>query len=153
MDLEAWLKNKGVRFERRKHRESFTAQEVAASEHEPGRYVAKPVIVKADGKLVMAVVPASHKVNLEQLAAALGAKKVALAAERDFAERFADCELGAEPPVGNPFDVPMIVDQAIADDEHILFQAGRHDEALLMRTREYLQATQPKIARFAEHLG
>jgi Ala-tRNA(Pro) deacylase len=153
MDLEAWLKDKGVRFEKHKHRESFTAQEVAAAEHEPGRHVAKPVIVKADGRVVMAVVPASHKVNLTQLAAALGAKKVSLAAEAEFTDRFPDCELGAEPPVGNLFGVPMIVDQAIADDEHILFQAGRHDEALLMRTREYLQATQPRIARFAEHLG
>ena len=153
MDLEAYLKEHNVRFETHAHRESFTAQELAAAEHEPGRFVAKPVIVLADGKLVMAVAPASHRINLDRLAEALLAKKVTLAAEADFAERFADCELGAEPPLGSLFDMPMVVDQAIADDEHILFQAGRHDTAISMRTREYLQVTQPTIARFAEHLG
>jgi Ala-tRNA(Pro) deacylase len=152
MDLESWLKDKGVRYEKHKHRESFTAQEIAAAEHEPGRFVAKPVIVKADGKLVMAVVPASHRVDLGRLAKALAAKKAELAAEADFAEKFAECELGAEPPVGSLFGMPMIVDQAIADDEHILFQSGRHNEAILMRTREYLQVTQPTVARFAQHL-
>ncbi len=153
MDLETYFKDQGVRFKKRTHRESFTAQELAAAEHEPGRFVAKPVIVKADGELIMAVVPASHRVNCDRLAEALPAEQVELAAEADFAGRFAECELGAEPPLGNLFNMPMIVDQAIADDEHILFQAGKHDESILMRTRDYLQITQPKIGRFAEHIA
>ena len=152
MDLEAYLTEQGVRFEKRTHRETFTAQELAAAEHEPGRNVAKPVIVKADGKLVMTVLPASHRIDLGRLRTALGADSVELAAEEDFADRFGDCQVGAEPPLGSLFDLPMIVDQTIADDEHILFQSGKHNESIVMRTREYLQITQPQIARFAEHL-
>jgi Ala-tRNA(Pro) deacylase len=152
MDLEAYLKKHGVRYVKHSHAEAFTAQELAAVEHEPGRFVAKPVIVRSDGKLLMAVLPASHRINMDRLAAALGAEQVELASESDFAGVFGDCELGAEPPIGAMFDLPMIVDQAIADDEHILFQAGSHSESITMRTREYLQITQPQIARFAEHL-
>jgi Ala-tRNA(Pro) deacylase len=152
MQVTEFLDKSGVNYEVSEHKPAFTAQRMAAVEHEPGKNVAKPVIVKADGKYVMCVLSASCKVDLRALKSQLGAKKVEMAEEKDMGKIFGDCELGAEPPFGNLYDLPTIMDKALEKDEHIMFQASSHEKAIQMSMADYQKLVKPKILEFSYHI-
>jgi len=147
-----FLDKSTVSYEVTKHPPAFTAQQMAAAEHEPGKYVAKPVIVKTDGRYVMCVLSACYKVDLGALKNQLGAKSVELAKEREIGKIFEDCELGAEPPFGNLYDLPTIMDKALDEDEHIMFQGGTHDKAIRMSMADYRRLVEPKVLEFSYHV-
>jgi Ala-tRNA(Pro) deacylase len=148
-----FLDKSGVKYEVSEHKPAFTAQRMAAAEHEPGRYVAKPVVVKADGKYVMCVVSANHKIDLRALKKQLKAKSVELAREEELGGVFGDCELGAEPPFGNLYDLPTIMDKALEADDHIVFQAGSHEKAIRMSMADYRKLASPKVLEFTYHIA
>lgn len=133
------------------HKPAYSAQVMAAEEHEQGKYVAKPVIVKSQGDYLMCVLAAPHKVVYDKLRDYLGTQDVELAREEEIRSLFADCEEGAEPPFGNLYGLRTIMDEALEQDDHILFQAGTHDRAIHMRMEDYLALVQPEIADFAYH--
>ncbi|MBI2412092.1 MAG: YbaK/EbsC family protein [Deltaproteobacteria bacterium] len=149
--LEKFLERNHVTYKAVIHPEAYTAQEIAASMHVKGRELVKSVMVKADGKIVMAVLPASHRVDFEKLKATLGEKEIRLASEKEFARLFPDCEPGAEPPFGNLYDVETVVDRSLAGDEDIYFNAGTHYEAVEMEYSKYEELVRPKVAEFAVH--
>ncbi len=149
MRVTELLDKSGIKYELTEHKPVFEAQRMAAEEHEPGRYVAKPVIVKADDKFVMCVLAACHKVNLAGLKQQLGAKSVKLAEENQIAKLFPDCDLGAEPPFGNLYDIPTLMDKALEKDDHIMFQAGAHDKAIKMSMADYIKLVEPKLLEFS----
>jgi Ala-tRNA(Pro) deacylase len=153
MQVLEYLKKAGIKYESREHKPTFSAQQMAAVEHEPGKFVVKPVIVKVDGKYVMCVLAACYKVDLGALKKQLGAKSVELAEEQELGRIFGNCELGAEPPFGNLYDVPTIMDKALEADDHIVFQAGSHDKAIVMKMDDYCKLVKPKIMEFSYHLG
>jgi len=152
MQVTEFLDKSGVSYEITEHEPTFTAQRMAAAAHEPGRYVAKPVIVKADGKYVMCVLSASHNIDLRALKSQLGAKKVTLAAEEEIGKIFGDCELGAQPPFGNLYDLPTVMDKALEKDDHIVFQAGTHEKAIKMSMNDYRKLVAPKVLEFSYHI-
>lgn len=152
MSVIEFLDKSGVNYEVTEHKPTFTAQGMAAAEHEPGRHVAKPVIVKADGKYVMCVLSASCKIDLRALKSQLGAKSVELAAEEDIGRICGDCELGAEPPFGNLYDLPTIIDKLLDQQDHIVFQAGTHEKAIQMNTADYRKLVAPKVLEFSYHV-
>lgn len=127
---------------------AFTAQDVAASAHIPGKDLAKTVIIKADGKVTMAVLPASFRIDLQLLQAALQTKSVVLAEESDFAELFPDCEVGAMPPFGNLYGIETIVAQDLAEDEVIAFNAGSHRELVEMSFADFESLVKPRLISF-----
>jgi Ala-tRNA(Pro) deacylase len=140
-----FLDRENVPYQVLPHMRTYTAQGTAASLHVKGREFAKSVILKAeDGRLAMAVVPAPRPVNLRAAAAALGSK-VRLAREEEFADRFGDCEVGAEPPFGNLYDLPVFVDESLGRDPEIVFNAGRHDEAIRMRYADFERVVHPAV--------
>ena len=153
MQVLEYLKKSGVKYETREHKPTFSSQQMAAVEHEPGRFVVKPVMVKVDGKYVMCVLGACFKVDLGSLKKELGAKSVELAEEEEIGRLFGNCELGAEPPFGNLYDIPTIMDKALEADDHIIFQAGSHDKAIVMKMADYRKLVNPKIMEFSYHLG
>lgn len=152
MGVVEFLDKSKVKYEVSKHQPAFTAQQMAAEEHEPGKYVAKPVIVKADDKYVMCVLSACYKIDLSALKKQLGAKKVKLVEEEDIGKIFPDCELGAEPPFGNLYDMPTIMDKALEEDDHIMFQAGSHEKAIRMSMADYRKLVEPKVLQFSYHM-
>jgi Ala-tRNA(Pro) deacylase len=147
-----FLDKSGVKYEVTEHKPAFTAQHVAAVEHEPGKYVAKPVVVKADEKIVMCVLPACYKIDLKALKKQMKAKKVSLLTEEEMGQLFGDCELGAEPPFGNLYDLPTVIDKTIEDDDHILFQAGSHEKAIRMAMADYMKLVAPDVMEFSYHM-
>jgi Ala-tRNA(Pro) deacylase len=131
------------------HEEVFTAQELAQALHTPGRELVKVVVVKADDSYVMAVLPAIRKIDLRALKEVLRARTVSLAPESDLTVLFPDAEVGAMPPFGNLYNIEVFADESLAADEHIVFNAGTHYEAVRMRYDDFARLARPHIARFA----
>jgi Ala-tRNA(Pro) deacylase len=144
--LKEFLDSQHVKYVTITHSPAYTAQEIAASAHIPGKDMAKTVMVKGDGKMAMAVVPASHKVNLDRMCGAVGAKKLALASEQDFKDRFPDCEIGAMPPFGNLYDMDVCVSETLAQDSEIVFNAGSHTELVKLSYKDFERLVHPKVA-------
>jgi Ala-tRNA(Pro) deacylase len=149
--LESYLRQNAVPFELRHHPRAYTAQEVSEREHVPGKLVAKVVIVIADGKKAMLVVPAPWRVDLAKAAAVLGAKEARLAHEDEFVAAFPDCEVGAMPPFGNLYHLSVHVDPSLAEDEWILFQAGTHIDSMRLKYADFARLVKPTVASFATH--
>jgi Ala-tRNA(Pro) deacylase len=146
--LTDFLDQNRVRYAVIKHSPAYTAQEIAESVHIPGKQFAKTVMVEVDGRLAMAVVPATSPVHTEMLRRAVGAKNVVIASEDDFSPRFPDCERGAMPPFGNLYGVEVFVSQHLAEDEQICFNAGTHHEVLRMPYQDFARLVKPVPANF-----
>jgi len=152
MKAEQYLRDQGVAFEHHTHTPVYTAQELAAEEHVPGRDVAKTVIVKADDAFAMCVLPASFKLDLNKVAQALGAERCRLADESEMAELFPDVEIGAEPPFGTLYGIPTLVDIHLAEEDRIVFASDSHREAIAMKYADYARLSGPRVADFSVHL-
>ena len=139
------LKKSKTKHEVCEHTPVFSAQGLAAIEHESGKFVAKPVIVRAGDRYIMCVLAAHRKVDLAKLKSQLKAKSVELADEDEIGKLFPDCELGAEPPFGNLYDLDTVMDKALERDDHILFQAGTHGKAIRMSMADYRKLADPKV--------
>ena len=146
--LLEFLESHNVKYVTIQHSPAYTAQEIAASANIPGKELAKSVIVKVDGKITMAVLPAPYKVNLNRLKEAIGAKEVELATEREFEGMFPDCELGAMPPFGNLYGVDVFVDESLTEDEEIVFNACRHSELIRLSYRDFSELVKPRVTKF-----
>lgn len=143
-----YLKQNGVAFSTTPHRTAYTAQEVAAIEHVPGKLVAKVVMaITARGPLML-VLPATRRVNLDALRRVLGDATVRLAREEEFAPLFPDCEVGAEPPFGNLYGVPVVVDRSLTEDPIIVFRDGSHRETMQIAYADYERLVQPEVKEF-----
>jgi Ala-tRNA(Pro) deacylase len=147
--LKEFLDSQKVKYVTINHSAAYTAQEIAASAHVRGKELAKTVMVTLDGKMAMAVVPASRKVNFEQLQEASGAKNVQLAGEQAFRDIFAGCEVGGMPPFGNLYDMQVYVSRLLAEDEEIAFNAGSHTELIRLAYKDFERLVRPKAARIA----
>ncbi len=146
--LKKFLDEQNVKYLSIQHSRAFTAQEVAAKMHIHGWELAKTTVLKVDGKFVMAVMPAPVHVDMSAFREIVGAKSVALAAEEEFKQLFPECELGAMPPFGNLYGLPVYVDERLAEDPSIVFNAGTHTEAVRMDFGDFRRLVQPKIAHF-----
>jgi Ala-tRNA(Pro) deacylase len=149
--LQSFLDEHKVTYHVLKHHRSYTAQEIAAALHMPGKEIAKVVIVKSGGDYAMAVLPAPLKVDLEALAAAMGGKPVELAREGEMQRLFPDCQTGAEPPFGNLYGLPVYVEKTLTEDSEIVFEAGNHEEAIKMAYADFERLVQPRILNFSKH--
>jgi Ala-tRNA(Pro) deacylase len=146
--LKEFLDRERVKYVSIQHSPAYTAQEVAATAHVPGRELAKTVMVKVDGRMAMAVLPASQKADLSLLCAALGVGRVELATEAEFRRSFPECELGAMPPFGNLYDMDVYVSEGLTEDEEIAFNAGSHTELIRLAYLDFERLVRPKVLRF-----
>jgi Ala-tRNA(Pro) deacylase len=146
--VRSYLMEHGIRYRTHEHVQAFTSEEVAAVDHIAGDEFAKPVLLIADGALVMAVLPASRRVDLQKAQMALGAESIRLADEKEFAPAFPDCERGAEPPLGSLYGVPTLIDLRF-DHEEVTFNAGTHTETITMALAEYMTVTKAQVVDLA----
>jgi Ala-tRNA(Pro) deacylase len=150
--MEEYLRDNGVPFEIMAHTQAFTMPEVAAALQVPGQQVAKVVMVKGDGKMAMLVTSAAHRLDFAKVRAVLGVDKVDLAKEEEFGDLFPDCEVGAMPPFGNLYNVPVYVDKDVVEEENIVFRVGTHQQAMKVAYTDYARLAQPTVAAFAQHI-
>jgi Ala-tRNA(Pro) deacylase len=147
--LKEFLDRHHVKYVCISHSPAFTAQEIAATAHIPGQELAKTVMIRVDGRMAMAVLPASYKINLDHLQELIGARQVELADERSFRDKFPECEVGAMPPFGNLYDMDVYVADVLAEDDEIAFNAGSHTELIRMDYRDFERLVDPRILAFA----
>ena len=147
--LKEYLDKHNVKYIVVSHSPAYTAQGIAALAHIPGKELAKTVVVKLDGKLVMAVLPASFHVDLGRLKEATKAKAAELASEDEFKHRFPECETGAMPPFGNLYGIEVFADENLTNDKEIAFNAGSHRELIRLAWEDFEKLAKPKVIRFA----
>ncbi len=146
--LKAFLDEEGVKYVSITHSTAYTAQEIAASAHIPGKELAKTVIVELDGEMAMAVLPATAKVDLGLLREVAGAEKVELATEEDFQSRFPGCKPGAMPPFGNLYAMRVFADESLTEDDEIAFNAGSHTELVRLAYEDFERLVDPLVVSF-----
>jgi len=146
--LKQFLDKEKVKYVSIVHSTAYTAQEVAASAHIPGKELAKTVIVQLDGQTAMAVLPANRKVVLQDLREATGADQVKLVPEEQFKQKFPDCEIGAMPPFGNLYGMEVFAAGSLASNEEIAFNAGSHTEVIKLPYKDFERLVQPKVINF-----
>ncbi|HYG97903.1 MAG TPA: YbaK/EbsC family protein [Terriglobales bacterium] len=146
--LKEFLDSQNIHYSSIPHSTAYTAQGIAAVTHISGKELAKTVIVKLDNELAMAVLPASQQVDMDMLKAATGAKSAATASEREFREKFPDCETGAMPPFGNLYNMKVFVEESLTKDREIAFNAGSHNELIRLAFVDYLRAVNPTVLKF-----
>jgi Ala-tRNA(Pro) deacylase len=148
--IKDFLDKNKIKYTIIQHSSAFTSQEIAASAHISGKELAKTVVIKVDGKIAMAVLPASYKISFDLLKAALKAENVRLAYEQEFMDKFPDCEVGAMPPFGNIYGLDVFVAESLSEDEEISFNACSHTELIKMKYSDFERLVKPKKLKFAE---
>jgi Ala-tRNA(Pro) deacylase len=141
--LREFLNRERVRYDVMSHPRAYTSEGVAAAQHVPGRDLAKVLIAKAGGRFVMAVLPATSRIDLHKLGDLTGDPHTVLASEAEFAKLFPGCEVGAMPPFGNLYDVPVFADPRLAEDESIVFEAGSHTETVRLAWTDFERLVRP----------
>ena len=144
-----FLNRNTVQYVHTRHANAYRARELAAAEHVPPSTVAKSVVFCADKLYAIALMPADRTLDLEELAEHLGVSKIRLATESEVVNVAPDSEVGAMPPLGTLFDMPVYMDQRLASEKYIVFSAGTHRDAIHMRLRDYLRVADPLILRFS----
>lgn len=147
--IKEYLDENGIKYVTITHSTAYTAQEIAASAHIPGKEMAKTVIVKTPKGMAMAVLPALHKVSLDKIRDIVGSDDVELAEEADFIDLFPGCVAGAMPPFGNLYDLDVYVDPSLAEDEEIAFNAGTHTDLIRMKFGDFERLVKPKVVKIA----
>ncbi len=143
--LQEFLDNQKVKYVRITHSPAFTAQEIAASAHIKGKELAKTIMVRINGKMAMAVLPADHAIDFDHFRKKIDAKDVKLASEREFKDLFPDCEIGAMPPFGNLYGMDVFVDESLTQDREIAFNAGSHSELVRLSYSDFDRLVAPRV--------
>ena len=151
--LKAFLQEAKVRYETQRHPLAYTAQEVAAAQHVPGRQVAKCVLVKTDRGPALAVLPAIHRINLKQLKSLLQARRATIATEADIKQAFPDVDVGAMSAFGNLYHVPVVVDQTLEAAQEIVCNAGSHTETIKLRYEDFARLVKPTVGPFGQPIS
>jgi Ala-tRNA(Pro) deacylase len=147
--VKEYLDQNNIKYVSIKHSKAYTAQEIAASAHIDGRKIAKTVVLKVDGKLLFAVLPATYKVDFDLLRESLGNENVRLANEQEFKDKCPGCEVGAMPPFGNLFNIDTYVAATLVEEEEIAFNAGNHTDLIRMNYMDFERLVKPKLLRFS----
>jgi Ala-tRNA(Pro) deacylase len=148
--LKEFLDSQQIKYVVISHSPAYTAMEVAQSAHIPGKDLAKVVMVMLDGRMCMAVLPATRKLDLSRLRKIAGASEVRLATEGEFRQSFGECETGAMPPFGNLYGMPVYASTLLAEDEEIAFNAGSHTEVIKLSYADFARLVKPTVAQIAD---
>ncbi len=143
--LKEFLDGRDIKYVPISHSPAYSAQTIAESAHIPGKELAKTVIVKINDEFAMVILPASYRVHLGHLKAAVSASHVELATETELENLFPDCERGAMPPFGNLYDMDVYVAEQLTEDDEIAFSAGSHTELIRMSYKDFESLVTPKI--------
>ena len=146
--LKKLLDTERVPYEVHPHPVAYTAAALAAADHVPPSEVAKVVVLRSDRQFLMAVLPGTRDLELQRLRDIVGDPQLRLASEDEFAGLFPGCELGAMPPFGDLFDMPVWVDDSLGREEETVFNAGNHRETVHIAYRDFVRLAHPAFGEF-----
>ena len=151
MNVRQFLQERDIPHRVLDHDRSYTAQTLAAAVHVCGDEVAKTVLLWTDDDYLLAVLPATHTIDLNRVEMMLGMEIVELATEKECGEGFRDCELGALPPFGSQYHMKTIIDESLMEDEEIVFEGNTHSQAIRMKREDYMALENPMVGSFSHH--
>jgi len=151
MNIQQFLAKHDIEYEALPHRTTFTASRLADAVHEHGDFVAKTVVLKADGEYILAVLPATYSLDLSLARSEIGCRHLELATEAELADLFPDCEVGVIPPFGSLHGLQTWVDSRLTEDDHIVFDGQFHDEALRISYNSYESIEDPRVVDLCYH--
>lgn len=152
MKLREFLEREHINYQTLEHNLAYTASEVAEAQHLPGHQVVKSVVVNADGKWILCVLPSTHKIDFEKLKLALSLKEVSLANEGQVASLFPSYEVGAMPPFGRLVGIPVYADNSLLENDAIAFNAGTHTDMVKIKFKDYMRIAKPILCDFTIHV-
>ena len=147
--LKEFLDSNKIKYSSISHSSAYTAMEIAAMAHVPGKDLAKTIMVKINGHMAMVVLPATHMIKMDLLKKAVGNDNIKLATEQEFKDKFPDCEVGAMPPFGNLYSMEVYASSALRDDEEIVFNAGTHTELIKLSYKDFERLVSPKVVEIS----
>jgi Ala-tRNA(Pro) deacylase len=150
--LKNYLDKEKINYQILEHSPAYTAMEIAGSQHVPGRQVVKSVIVNADGKFIMCVLPSIHYLDLDKLKFIIKTKEIHLANEGEISKLFPDYEVGAEPPFGHLYGLAIYADKILEEDENIVFNAGTHTDMIRIKLADYKRLARPIFSDIGVHV-
>ncbi len=150
--LKEFLDKEHVPYKQSRHETAYTAMEIAGAQHVPGKDFLKTVMVKADGKYVMCVLPAVQLIDFAKLKKLLNCKNLELTSETEIAELFPEFEVGAAPPFGHLKGIPVYSDKMLENDEIVFFNGGTHNDVIQMNYKDFIKLEHPKVADFGRHI-
>lgn len=143
-NIRKYLHNHDVKFKTISHPRAYTALQCAQGAHIKGGFFAKSVVVKLDDKFVLVAIPANIRLDLEQLKKTTKAKHAELAHEYEFQDKFADCEIGAIPLLGELYGMDVYLADSLAHKEWLAFNAGNHNQLIKIKGEDFLNLVHPK---------
>jgi Ala-tRNA(Pro) deacylase len=149
-DLLRYLNSNKVEFHVLEHDPAFSAHDVALRTNVPESEMAKAIVIRIEERYWMAVLRADQRINEQLLKRTFAAKNVHLAHEEDLGNLFPDCQIGAMPPFGNLYGLPVLVEEGLAEDDEIVFNACTHTKAIRMKFNDFKRLAKPVIAGFSE---
>lgn len=149
--LLAFLDENHVEYTHHAHPTAYTAREVASVEHISAHKVAKVVVFFSENGYGMAVLPGDSMLDLQGLRTLLGVSRLRLATESELGDLFPDSELGAMPPFGNLFGLPVFVDGSLTSEETIAFNAGTHRDVVHIKFRDFERLAKPTVVSLGRH--
>jgi Ala-tRNA(Pro) deacylase len=147
--LQRLLDRNQIPYEVHTHPTAMTAAELAAADHVPPSEVAKVVVLRSTDRFMLAVLPAARRLDLDRIRGLVGDPELRLASESEFAEVFPACELGAMPPIGGLFGLPVWVDDALGREAETVFSGGNHHETVHVAYRDFVRITNPEFGEFS----
>lgn len=149
--IQEYLVRHNVPYEQMVHPRAITARQTAHAAHISESKVVKTVVLSIEGRMVMAVLHANEKIDLARLRESLGVQNARLCTEREFKDRFPDCEVGAMPPFGDLYRMPVIASRSVRADDEITMNAGTHEDLITMKYADFERLVHPISESFAYH--
>jgi len=146
--LQTWLQQQGVQFTVLRHEPVFTSEQAAAVRGTPLSSGAKALVMKADDRFVVLILPADRKLDSKKARDSLHVKSLRFA-NKDELFQLTGLQPGAVPPFGSLFNLPTYCDPALAENPSINFNAGDHSTSIQMSYAEYIAAEKPVPAVFS----
>jgi Ala-tRNA(Pro) deacylase len=147
--LQKVLADEFVWYRIQPYHDAVDAQHVAAAAHVAGDLVAKTVMLRdGDGAFLMLVLPASCTLDLAAVRESTGRPALRLAREGEFARLFPDCVVGAMPPFGSLYGVPLLADACLLDAHQMLFRGGTHETLVRVRSEDWVSIARPVVGAF-----
>lgn len=152
MTVQEYLESRAILFEVIEHSHTDSAMRAAQAAHIPGDQMAKPVLLGDDSSYLLAVVPATHRLDLDRLNQ-LTARSLVIMNEDEMEVAFSDCDRGALPAIGEPYGIDTVVDTALLKAEDVYFEFGDHEHLIHLKGDEFRKLTEDvRHAQVSHHL-
>lgn len=151
--IRTLLTARSCEFRELAHGPTRTSEESAAARGEPLHHGGKALLIKSeDDAFRVFVLPADAKLDSQAIRTQLGLKRTRFATADELLE-LTGLVPGSVPPFGKPIlPFELYVDQGIAENDRIAFNAGSLTNSIILSIADYLQAAQPAaVFRFGKY--